>query len=329
MENTFKIVCVTLSVAVLAGCSTWRCRGFLDVNAMPSESPKYVYRIEEISGGIDFRHLSLANVEEREKMPRLAWLSEQSALVGTTYIDDIAQELGMTNAVPGATRIRIAVVPVEERRLGRSTLAWPMCCSLGVIPAHLVDESSFDVIVQFIDENPSHVYSTAQVGQVRVDYQCGLSRLDMDAPPLAVSTTSEIRDDGTIGTGRGLRPQRLREVFVKTVAAAVRCAIAEREGGKNEQIAQPSTEFGPVQFPSPIMDERNNTPGWGAPAQYVRPAPKTLDDFLAECWNQPQSAEAKKLRRLVDIGMISKDEWRRQVVERWNKGKGVASGDVK
>ena len=324
MGKTFRIACALLSAAVLAGCSTWRCRGFLDANTTPGESPKHVYRIEGVDGGgIDFRHLSSADVEERKKAPRLAWLSEQDTLVGTTYLDDIAQELGMTNAVPGATRIRIAVVPVEETRLGRSSLAWPMCCTLGVIPAHLVDEASFDVIVQFIEDNPSHVYSTAQIGQVRVDYQCGLSRLDMDTPPLAVSATSEIRDDGTIGTGRGLRPQRLREVFVKTVAAAVRRAIAVREGEKFEQIAQPSTEFGPVQFASPIMDERSNTPGWGASPQYVPPAPKTLEDFLKECWNTPKSEEAKKLKRLVDIGMLSKDEWKRQTVDRWNKSKGA------
>ena len=317
MHCIVRLSIVAAAIAAVSGCSTWRCRGFLDTSTMPNDRPKHDYVLDGIDGGIDFRHLAPNNVDERKRMPNLAWLSEQNALIATTYLDDISQELGLTNAVAGASRIRIGIVPIEENRRGLSSIAWPLCCTLGVFPAHLTDEISFDVIVQFIDKNPSHVYATAQAAQVRIDSQFGLSRLDMDSPPNAVSAVAEIRDEGTIGTGRGLRPQRLREVFVKTVAAAVRRAIATRELADCEQTAQPSTEFGAVQFPAPVQAEREMTPGWGASRTYSPPVPKTLEEYLTAAWNRPDTEEAKKLKRLVEIGMMNKDEWRRQTTERW------------
>lgn len=321
MHCIVRLSVVAAAIIAVSGCSTWRCRGFIDTNSMPSDRPKHDYLLEGIDGGIDFRHLAPNNVEERARMPNLAWLSEQNALIATTYLDDISQELGLTNAVAGASRIRIGIVPIEEKRLGRSSIAWPMCCTFGVFPGHLADEISFDVIVQFIDRNPNHVYATAQVAQVKIDSQFGLSRLDMDSPPDAVSAVAEIRDEGTIGTGRGLRPQRLRDVFVKTVAAAVRRAIAERELADCEQTAQPSTEFGPVLFPAPIQAERVMTPGWGASRTYTHPVPKTLEDYIAAAWHRPDTEEAKKLKRLVEIGIMNRDEWRRQTTERWQAEK--------
>ena len=321
MMNRFVRLFGAAAFAFLAaGCSTWRCRGFLDVNLMPKDRPRQSYVLDGIDGrGLEFRHLSTNNVGQRALSPQLAWLSDQDALVGTTYLEDIALETGLTNALPNATKIRIGIVPMTENRLGRGTLAWPMCCTFGVFPAHLVDEISFDVIVQFISESPRHVYTTAQVGQIRTDYQCGLSRLDMDNPPNATSAMAEIRDDGTIGTGRGLRPQRLREVFVKTVSAAVLRAIAERERAVCDIVPQPATEFGAVSFPTPVQEEREMTPGWGAAPDYVKPKPKTLEEFLKEAWEQPTEEETRKLKRLVELGMITRDEWNRRISEYWNR----------
>ena len=276
MMNRFVRLFGAAAFAFLAaGCSTWRCRGFLDVNLMPKDRPRQSYVLDGIDGrGLEFRHLSTNNVEQRALSPQLAWLSDQDALVGTTYLE---------------------------------------------FPAHLVDEISFDVIVQFISESPRHVYTTAQVGQIRTDYQCGLSRLDMDNPPNATSAMAEIRDDGTIGTGRGLRPQRLREVFVKTVSAAVLRAIAERERAVCDIVPQPATEFGAVSFPTPVQEEREMTPGWGAAPDYVKPKPKTLEEFLKEAWEQPTEEETRKLKRLVELGMITRDEWNRRISEYWNR----------
>ena len=130
---------------------------------------------------------------------------------------------------------------------------------------------------------------------------------------------AEIRDDGTIGTGRGLRPQRLREVFVKTVSAAVLRAIAERERAVCDIVPQPATEFGAVSFPTPVQEEREMTPGWGAAPDYVKPKPKTLEEFLKEAWEQPTEEETRKLKRLVELGMITRDEWNRRISEYWNR----------
>lgn len=322
VESVLSQVCVgVLLGGMLAGCSTWRCRGFIDAREMPNVAFKHNYVLDSL----EFRHLA-DNLEVRKASPLLALLSEQDALVETSYLSDISRELGMTNVVPGAVRIRLSVVPVSEVHEGRNTLAWPMCCTFGVFPAHLVDEVPFDAIVEFISKDESgkdFSYSTASVGLVRTDYQCGLSRLDMDAPPPCVSAVGENRDDGTIGTGRGLRSERFREVFVKTLSAVVKRAIASREGLACEQVPQSSTEFGPVVFPTIDMVEREQTPGWGVkPEGEPPPPPENFDQFRDQSWNRPKSPGQVRLRKLVDSGFISKDQWEVQIKGLWTTRNG-------
>ena len=319
ISSLVRMGCCLFLLGGMMGCSTWRCRGFIDARRMPTTeySGKYVL------DAIEFRHLSTDNLEVRESAPLLAWLSEQDALVETTYLSDISRELGMTNLVPGAVHVRISVVPFPEVREGLKTIAWPMCCTLGIFPAHLVDQVPFDVIVQFTakdEDGREYVYSTASVGLVRRDYQCGLSRLDMDTPPSAPSAVGEIRDDGTIGTGRGLRSARFREIFVKTVAAAVRRAVATRERQECSQVPQSATEFGPVNFPSAELAERESTPGWGQrPEGAPPPPPENYEEFRERAWNKPKTKSQIRLKKLVDSGFLTQEGWEEQIRDLWNR----------
>lgn len=315
----YKVLAATGILLAAAGCSTWRCRGFLDAREMPTKPFKGNYVLESI----EFRHMAPDNLEAREASPQMAWLSEQDGLIGTSYLDDIGQELGMTNARPDSVRVRISIVPMPEVKSGRKTIAWPMCCTLGIFPAHLVDEIPFDAIVQFIskdEDGREYPYANASVGLVRTDYQCGLSRLDMDAPPGAQSAVGEIRDDGTVGTGRELRAERLRGIFVKSLAAIVKRAVAERERLPCEQVPQSATEFGPVSFPASIADERTMTPGYGKkPEGEPPPAPMTLAEFKDRAWRNPKTPETERLKKLVQSGFITKAEWEKQIDDLWGR----------
>ena len=316
-----RLAAIIVVTASLCGCTTWRCRGFIDVRDMPKETSSGGYRLESIDGypGIEFRNI--ATLDQKDAFPHFDWLSQQDELIGTSFLADIVAEAGLTNSTSDAVGIRVSIVPISDERRGKKSFFWPMFCTLGVFPAHIVEELSFDVIVQFISKNPHHVYATASVGQIRTDYQIGLSRMDMDAPPDGESAMGELRDDGTIGTGRGLRERRYRDIFVKTVAGAIRRAIAEREKSVCEQIAQPATEYGAVAFPRPIVEEREKTSGWGNTPFHVDKPPETLSDFLVEAWNKPKTEQTKQLKRLVELGMITKDDWRRRLTEIWNSRK--------
>ena len=307
-----------MTLTVLAsGCSTWRCRGFLDEREMPAEKWQGNYVIDSIR----FPKVDLSRDEDGTTLwPTLAWLAHQDGLVGTSYISDIGKELGLTNDVPGVVRVNIVVLPLAEERSGKKTVFWPMCGTFGVFPAHLTEQVPFDAVVQFVSKDEfgqDSNYATASLGLVRTDYQCGLSRLDMDEPPDAPAAVGEVRDEGTIGTGRNVRPERTRDIFVKTLAAAVRKAIARRESLNCMTVPQAATEFGPVPFPAADVAGRASVDGWGAnPVPKARTA-ETLEEFAQRAWSHPNTDVLKKLRRLVDMEMLTREDWKQQISELW------------
>lgn len=319
----FCLAAITLALAV-TGCSTWRCRGFL--NTM--EEPRSASRDDYVLTRVEFRKLAAREVSVRESAPWLAWASGQDALIGTSYLDDISKASGLTNVVADAVNVSVSIVPVAERKDGEWSIAWPLLCTLGVFPCHLEQVIPFDVIVRFDSkvksrpDIPPQSYATAVMGLIRVDRQYGLTRMDMDPPPAAQSASAEVRDDGTVGTGRELRSERMRNAFVETVADAINYAISVREGGARAQTAQPATEFGPIVFPFPDLDEREATPGWGMSPEVKVPNPKTVEQFLDECWNHPKTEHEIMLKRAVDSGILKREDWERQMREIWKKREG-------
>lgn len=63
---------------------------------------------------------------------------------------------------------------------------------------------------------------------------------------------------------------------MKTVAAAVKKAIATRERMVCNEAPYASTEFGPVPFPDPDVGMRESIPGWGANPVGARAAVETF-----------------------------------------------------
>ena len=310
LRNKTAAVVVIGGALALAGCSTWRCRGFINTYDMPTARPRANYVLESI----EFLRLAAAGDQEDEVSPRLQWLSLQDKMDGASYLVDIARETGFTNATPDAVSVKIVISPMAESRVGWDTVAWPLCCTLGVFPAHFVESVPFDVIVLFGKDG---AVAHANLGQIRMDHQVGLSRLDMDMPPPAPGAVGECRDDGTIGTGRGLRPVRIRDVFVKVVAAAVMRAIAHREGANCERVPRSATEFGLVEFGDPSPD-RDNYAGLSAPPPKLKPADGEASDQerLRRAWDSPRSAEERSMKDMVESGFMSKEEWSKKILER-------------
>lgn len=309
--NRIAMAALVAACAIaLAGCSTWRCRGFIDTYDMPVARPQANYALESI----EFLRLAYSGDQVNEVSPRLQWISQQDTMAGASYLVDIARETGFTNAAADAVSVRIVISPMAESKVGWSTVAWPLCCTLGVFPAHFTELAPFDVIVIFGEDG---AVAHANVGQIRVDHQMGLSRFDMDSPPPAPGAVGECRDDGTIGTGRGLRPERMREVFVKVVSAAVMRAIAHREGMKCERVQRPATEFGLVEFESPSADRADYAGLSATPPKLEIKQEKgaaSEQERLRSAWDSPRNAEERSLKDMVESGFMSREEWAKKIL---------------
>jgi hypothetical protein len=272
---------------------------------MPNARPQASYTLESI----EFLRLAAIDDKVNEVSPRLQWLSQQDTMAGASYLVDIARETGFTNSAPSAVAVKIVISPMPETKVGWETVAWPLCCTLGVFPAHFTETVPFDVIVLFGEDA---AVAHANVGQIRMDHQMGLSRFDMDSPPPAPGAVGECRDDGTIGTGRGLRQERIRDVFVKVVAAAVMRAIAHREGANCERVPRSATEFGPVEFAKPSSDRDNYSGLFTTPPKLNS---KEADDKrLRRAWESPKNSEERKLKGLVESGLLSKEDWTKKIL---------------
>ena len=311
MSRLAGIAAAAMACGALAmtGCSTWRCRGFIDTYDMPVDRPLANYTLESI----EFLDLVAATADqENEVSPRIQWISQQDAMAGASYLVDIARETGFTNASPDAVSVSIVISPMQETKVGWGTVMWPLCCTLGVFPAHFTESVPFDVIVLFGDDGS---VAHANVGQMLMDHQAGFSRFDMDPPPPAQGAVGEWRDEGTIGTGRGLRQERVRDVFVKIVAAAVMRAVAHREGAKCERVPYPATEFGRVEFGKPSAN-RANYAGLSAKP----PKLKLVDDKAANrerlrrAWDSPATSKEHSLKGMVESGFMTKEEWAKKIL---------------
>ena len=298
------MICGSLA---LTGCSTWRCRGFLDSYDMPNTSPQAKYTLDSI----EFLRLAVIGDKVNEVSPRLQWISQQDTMAGASYLVDIARETGFTNSPPSAVPVKIVIVPMPETKVGWETVVWPLCCTLGVFPAHFTESVPFDIIVLFGEDG---AVAHANVGQIRMDHQLGLSRFDMDPPPPAPGAVGERRDDGTIGTGRGLRQERVRDVFVKVVAAAVMRAIAHREGANCERIPRPATEFGPIEFRKPSSDRENYAGLFATPPKITDNDKAADEERLRRAWESPRNSEERKLKGLVESGLMAKEDWAKKIL---------------
>lgn len=333
--KVFSAVALVGLVAVAAcGCSTWRCRGFINVREKPVARPSGNYSIESV------KFVDLPTEPDQQKpYAQLIRLSQQDSMPYVSYRDDLAKFIGFTNGLAGATALHIVIAPAPQVSAGWSTVFWPLCCTLGVMPAHFSDQVPFEVSVDF-----GSAQSRPIQAMICADRQLGLSRYDMDMPPLVRGASAEMRDDGTVGTGSELRDIRQREVFIRTVADAVLQVIAEREKAEFEKVDTPNTEFGPVLFPKPIKAEvkpvtpkvvsvkkgptpeeiaREKERKAAAEAERRRveaePAAKRIADAKEDAFAYPRDAEEKKLKSLVLSGFLDKGAWWQKVTEHRQK----------
>lgn len=248
-----KIALTAFGASILfVGCSTWRCRGFIDVRDMPGASPAGSYKVERV----EFEK----PVCEQDQVNKLhscyMWLKSQDGETAYTYDEEINRALGFTNLTADAISIKVTARSIPETLTGWSTIFWPLCGTLGVMPAHFIEDVPFAVDVRISGTND---LEREFVSMIRMDRQYGLSRYDMDSPPPAISAFGEARDDGTIGTGSEMRGERMRGVFIRTVSAVVLRAIADYENIKCERLRNPRTEFGPVDFPTYVRPSARKT----------------------------------------------------------------------
>ena len=316
----FRLFAGVAAAALLSGCSTWRCRAFLDVRDITRDKPRGSYALKSIV----FKGLDGMAREDAQKMyGRFLMLSEQDRFTYTTYLEDVAKACGCLSATGKGTPISVVLSPGEQCKTGWKTVGWPLCCTFGVMPAHFVDDVPVLVEVAFGDEPASAGIRSL----LRVDAQYGLSRYDMDAPPPAVGACGEARDDGTIGSGSALRDERCRSVFVRLIAAAVERAVSEREGLSFRRAPQPSTEFGAVEFRGfsypfsgaterrgvmaaetfaapPVSDGEEGA----TPRVRKNPAAKTAEDVAAEPRQEKGAAPSGKKDQGADRVPVSVDE---------------------
>ena len=341
-----RLLILSATALVVSGCSTWRCRGFLNVNDMPTEAPSGAYRI----AGVKFVEPSGVAKEVEKLYPRYLWLSSLDGKTVYTYQEEISRILGFTNALSSATPVSVTVHPIAQASSGWKTVGWPLCGTLGVMPAHFVED--VPAVVQ-VDVVGGRKLSRRLVSLVRMDRQYALTRYDMDSPPPNKSAFGERRDDGTIGTGSEMRDERMRAVFVNMVAAAILRAIAEYESAPCERVLKPATEFGPVDLS--VYSAGEPPPPKSAPAPVAKatarpaakatpknePAPRVVNKPLPP---QPAAAPEKpkeekkpakvvvkseaerraeymggddyrKWKSLLDQGFVSEDDFNRHVNE--------------
>ena len=344
--RTFLLQLFGLSIIVLvSGCSTWRCRGFVNSPVIPSERPKGEYRV----GSIVFEELESLSAKDAKQYEHWIWLSRQSHLTRRSYEEDVSRAMGYTNVSSSAKIIELKVKPRVESFIGWKTVFWPLVCTAGVMPAHFTTDIPFLVEVKFADELKK---SRPRDALVRIDVQRGLTLYDMDNPPPALGCAAECRDDGTIGSGSELREERLRDVFVNVLANAVLMEINSREGGKTREMGLQRTEFGYVQFlnsdvqaidaspsdPSETASEggkaevvpekphseqdslKNSSPKLDAvPApiggnekkvSQVKPVPKKESPKKEEkILSEEYQEKERKMRALLETGYLSKEEF--------------------
>ena len=333
--KAFSAAAVFGLVAVaMCGCSTWRCRGFINVQEKPVARPSGNYSIESVK----FVDLP-TDPDQQKSYAQLVGLSRQDSSPYASYRDDLAKFIGFTNGVAGATALHVIIAPASQVSAGWSTVFWPLCGTLGVMPAHFSDQVPFEVSVDF-----GSSLSRPIQAMVCADRQLGLSRYDMDMPPLVRGASAEMRDDGTVGTGSELRDIRQREVFIRTVADAVLQVIAEREKAEFVKVDTPNTEFGPVMFPEPIKakvkpvapkvvsvkngptpeeiaKEKKRQAAAEAERRRVEAeqAAKRIADAKEDAFAYPRDAEEKKLKSLVLSGFLDKNAWWQKVSEHRQK----------
>ena len=334
MKSYPSAVFIGLAAVAVCGCSTWRCRGFINVREKPVARPSGAYSIESV------RFVDLPTDPEQQKpYAQLIRLSRQDSMPYASYRDDLAKFIGFTNGVAGAAALHVVIAPAPQVSEGWRTVFWPLCGTFGVMPAHFSEQVPFEVSVDF-----GSAMSRPIQAMVCADRQLGLSRYDMDMPPLVRGASAEMRDDGTVGTGSELRDIRQREVFIRTVADAVLQVIAEREKAEFEKVDTPNTEFGPVMFPAPIKAKvkpvtpkvvtvkkgptseeiaREKERQAAAEAERRRveaeQAARRLADAKDDAFAYPRDAEEKKLKSLALSGFLDKTAWWQKVAEHRQK----------
>lgn len=269
-----RLALVAMATAMMTGCSSWRYRGFLDEpHQVMAMSATKAYRIESVKFE-DFR-LDMAVgdnavtqwVANKAYVPYFNQLADFDTRKGGSYVKDIAAEAkGFCCDAEDAIPVRVRLLPHPEETRGFLSFLFPLSITLGIVPSNKARDIPFDVEVSFPDTGK--VRTTA--GVVRIDSRFALSPLGSNRFPVLSGTEACETMAGTLIFDS--RNDLLRLAFVKTIANAVKRAIAERENlaisdhapveyEKDEVVAQfKSIELKPIaQDPLPVVNEKSGT----------------------------------------------------------------------
>lgn len=268
--NLARLAFGLAAVMTMPGCSSWRYRGFLDeAQQVDASRAKGAYRIESVEFG-DF-HLDMAVgdnsvsqwVANKAYVPYFNQLASYDTRKGGSYVADIAAAAeGFCSQAVDATPVKVRLLPHPEETRGFLSFLFPCAITLGVVPSNKSRDIPFDVEVSFPDTGKS--FTSAAV--VRIDSRFALSPLGSNRyPTLSGTEACETMAGAWIFDSRN---DLLRAAFVKTIASAVKRAIAEREGlavsdhapieyEKDEVAAQfKPVELKPIKMdPLPAVDE--------------------------------------------------------------------------
>lgn len=227
-----KVVLVLVASLALTGCSSWRYRGFVDEPMQVSAtSAKNAYRLNSVVFEDLKMDMAVGDNELTQALgnfvyaPYFRQLGNFDTRKGGSYVRDIAAEApGFLTTDSDATAIDVCLTPHREETRGFLSFLFPLTITLGIVPSNKSRDIPFDIRVSFPDTGA--VRTSAAV--VRIDSRFALSPLGASVyPTMAGTEACETMADYLVFDSRN---DLLRKAFVKTVASAVKRAIAEREG---------------------------------------------------------------------------------------------------
>ena len=231
----FTLAAFALAIAA-SGCSSWRYRGFLGTGDQVSGTlPSNKYYLSEVK----FSRLSLDMavgdsdftqwIANYAYAPYLWHISDMDRRKGASYGADITDEIP-DYCVRGADAPNIAkpivleLVPKPEVKRGFLSFAFPLACTLGILPSNKERDIPFDIVVSFPDTGVAPCVIPAVM---RMNSRFALSPLGSILYP----TTEGAEACETLAGAFVLdeRNDCLRRAFVKTAASAIKIAIARHE----------------------------------------------------------------------------------------------------
>ena len=280
-----KSIAVAALAVAAVGCTSWRYRGFVnEAKSAGNVKPERNYRIESV----DFESFRLDVaagdgkftqwIANKIHTPYYYDFSEQEAdKEMASFASDIATAArGYCSEALDAIPIKVRFAPHREVSSGTWSSLFPLFCSLGIVPSEKTCDVPFDVQVTFPGDGRSRTMSA----DLRVDSRAALSPFgSVRYEPTDGATACETIAGSWLF---GERDEVLRRAFVKTVADAVKLAIAEHDGlatADRPAIVYEKDED-PVEFKSPVLAPPASASVEPAAEKPVDAKAASVDDFF-------------------------------------------------